>query len=483
MTQRVAIHVVPREQNTAPHCGPAAEAQRTNGTAPAVVAFDLFCWDDENDTMVIDGAGPGEHLDAPQTIAGGNGGGTHGPTWRYRTATSRGEESTTIWVTDDLGARSDATPLTVQVGPDVDRLPECAPNPGFADPNAAFLPIYARPGATRRFGVVCSDADHDPLTVRVGTQPARGALTKFESTELRNYDWGSERWVDAVYKPAGSSHEPDPFTVVAAANGRTSETKMAIADADEPRWFNGLGCGTAPARTTDGTPAAVRFSCSDDDGDALLATVTRAPEHGVASQPVLTPARFGDEDVAIAWTPEPGFVGIDTIGVRVADGHGVQMDMTIDLYVYAGADRRVAGAARAARDRAAERRPGGSRRTRRPGPHRARHARRGARPPARRRTRLRPPRRRAPRPRRARRQHRARRHLPADLPARHARAVRAAPRPRHAPRAHDRRPRARRQAAPLAPRRRPAAQLRRGRVRPLREDARRTRRPRHRAPA
>ena len=335
VTQRVAIHVVPREQNTAPHCGPATAAQRTNGTAPAVVAFDLFCWDDENDTMVINGSGPGQHLDAPQTINGGNGGGTHGPTWRYRTATSRGDEATTIWATDDLGARSDDAPLTAQVGPDVDRLPECTPNLGFADPSAPFTPIYARPGATRRFGVVCSDADHDPLTVRVGTKPARGTLTKFESTELRNYDWGSERWVDAVYQPAGSSHEPDPFTVVAAANGRTSETKLAIADADEPRWFKGLGCGTAPARSTEGTPAAVRFTCSDDDGDALLATVTKAPEHGVASQPSLTPARFGDEAVAIAWTPEPGFVGIDTIGVRVADGHGVQMDMTIDLYVYA----------------------------------------------------------------------------------------------------------------------------------------------------
>ena len=59
VTQRVAIHVVPREQNTAPHCGPATAAQRTSGTAPAVVAFDLFCWDDENDTMVIDGSRPG----------------------------------------------------------------------------------------------------------------------------------------------------------------------------------------------------------------------------------------------------------------------------------------------------------------------------------------------------------------------------------------------------------------------------------------
>src|SRR5829696_2724566 len=258
-TQRGAIHVTPLAQNSAPHCGPAAEAQRTAGTAPAVVAFDLLCWDDENDTMVIDGGGPGEHLDAPQTIDGGNGGGTHSPTWRYRTATSRGAEATTIRATDDLGARSDTTPLTVMVGPDVDRLPECAPNPGFADPDAPFLPIYARPGATRRFGVVCSDADHDPLTVRVGSQPARGALTKFESTELRDYDCGSERWVDAVYRPADSSGEPDPFTVLATAHGQTSETRLAIADADEPRWFSGLGCGTAPARTTDGTPATVRF--------------------------------------------------------------------------------------------------------------------------------------------------------------------------------------------------------------------------------
>ena len=333
--------------------------------------------------MVIDGAGPGQHLDAPQTIAGGNGGGTHGPTWRYRTATSRGDESTTIWVTDDLGARSDATPLTAQVGPDVDRLPECAPNPGFADPNAAFLPIYARPGATRRFGVVCSDADHDPLTVRVGTQPARGALTKFESTELRNYDWGSERWVDAVYQPAGSSHEPDPFTVVAAAHGRTSETKMAIADADEPRWFNGLGCGTAPATHDRG----------DTRGRALLLLRRRrrrAAGDGHQGPRARRRLPAGADPGALRRRGRR-----DRLDPRArlrrhrhdrrprrrrprrADGHD---DRPLRLR---RRDRRVAGAARAARDRAAERRPGGTRRTRRPGPDRARHARRGARPPPR----------------------------------------------------------------------------------------------------
>ena len=165
----------------------------------------------------------------------------------------------------------------MQIGPDVDRLPTCAPDAGAADPEAPFVPIYARPGATRRFGLVCSDADHDPLTVRLGTPPARGALTTFTPGELRDDVWGTERSVDAVYGPADTSGEPDPFTVIAAAHGRTTETKLAIANADEQRWFRGLGCASDAPKTTAGTPGVARFSCTDDDGDDLMATVTRAP--------------------------------------------------------------------------------------------------------------------------------------------------------------------------------------------------------------
>ena len=335
VVQRVAIRVTPREQNTAPQCQPASEAQRTDGNSPAVVGLYLYCWDYENDTIVIDGGGPGRHLDGPRTVHGGDGGGAEVALWHYRTAISRGEEATTFWATDDLGARSADAPLTLQVGPDVDRLPACATNAGVTDPEATFSPIYTRPGATRRFGLVCSDADHDPLTVKLGTKPARGAITTFAPGGLQDGAWGTERKVDAVYRPADSSGEPDPFTVVAAANGRTTETRMAIANADEHRWFRDLGCATETARTTAGTPGVVRVSCADDDGDDLMATVTRGPAHGVAAPATLTPARYGSDDVAVAWTPEPGFVGIDTIGLRVADGHGLQLDMTIDLYVHA----------------------------------------------------------------------------------------------------------------------------------------------------
>ncbi len=331
VTQRVPIHVTPRSQNTAPQCQPASEARRTDGSSPAVVELYLSCWDYEHDSFTIDGGGPGEHLDGPRTVAGGDGGGTETPLWHYRTATSSGEEATSFWATDDLGARSEDAPLTVEVGPGVDRLPTCAPNPGIADGD--HFAIFARPGATRRFGIVCSDADRDPLTVRLGARPARGTLS-FTPDEQRE----GERWVDAAYTPAGSSGEPDPFTVVATARGAASETKMAIAAPDQQRFITGLGCVTAAGRTTAGAPGLVRVSCLDDEGDPLKATVTRAPAHGIAAAPARIPAPYGWDDITVAWTPQPGFVGIDTLGLRVADGHGVQLDLVINLYSYASGD-------------------------------------------------------------------------------------------------------------------------------------------------
>ena len=97
----MTIHVTPRDQNTAPQCQPASAAQRTAGTAPAVVAVDVYCWDYENDSFVIDGGGPGEHLDGPRTVRGGDTGGAEAPVWHYRTATASGQEATTFWATDD----------------------------------------------------------------------------------------------------------------------------------------------------------------------------------------------------------------------------------------------------------------------------------------------------------------------------------------------------------------------------------------------
>ena len=331
--QRVTVHVTPRSQNTAPQCRPASEARRTDGSGPAVIELYLACWDYENDTFVLGGGGPGEHLDAPRTVRGGDADGADAPAWRYRTAIARGEESTTFWATDDLGARSTDTPLTVEIGPDVDRLPTCTPNFGSYDPALPYIPVYARPGATRRFGLVCSDADRDPLTVSLGTPPARGAMTTFAAGELLDFDWGTQRRVDGAYRPADSSGELDPFTVVTSSHGRTAETRMAISNADAPRWTTGFMCASADGRTTAGAPGIARVSCLDEEGDPVTATVTRGPEHGVAAPPLATAARYGVDEFTFAWTPDPGFSGTDTMTVRAADDHGVAMDVTLDLHV------------------------------------------------------------------------------------------------------------------------------------------------------
>jgi len=172
--------------------------------------------------------------------------------------------------------------------------------------------------------------------VRVGAPPERGTLTTFAPGTLADRAWGSERWVDGVYRPAGASHEPDPFTVVSAAHGRTTETRMAIADADA-RFFSSLGCAAETAHATAGAPGLARISCLDDDGDRLRATLVHAPAHGVASPPLLTPAEYGWDDVTVAWTPTPGFVGLDRLTLRIDDGHGVQTDVDVNLAVSAPA--------------------------------------------------------------------------------------------------------------------------------------------------
>ena len=170
-TQRVTVHVTPAPQNTAPQCRPASEARRTDGTGPAVVELDLSCWDYENDTIVLDGGGPGEHLDGPRTVAGGDGGGADVPRLAlpHRDRPRRGVDHV-------LGHRRPRRPLDRHAAERPGRprrrpAADLRAEPGLRRPRAPFLPIYARPGATRRFGLVCSDADHDPLSVGSARRP------------------------------------------------------------------------------------------------------------------------------------------------------------------------------------------------------------------------------------------------------------------------------------------------------------------------
>jgi hypothetical protein len=321
--QRVAIEVVPTSENSAPICGTDHVTQRSDGTGPVDVFLHPYCRDPDGDAFVVDGGPPGMHSDAPKHVPAGDG----DSNWHYRTATFSGDESTTIWATDELGARSADTRLDVTVGPNVDRPPECSWD------STSIQPIYSRPGATRRFPIVCTDPDGDPFLPTLSSPPERGTMPLFVVGEPSRGFWGLEHWVDATYVPPDESLEPDPFAVTAIApTGDGPAARYAIVPRALPENAGG-GCGWSGATVGTDVPGEVVVTCSDGDGDPLSVEITTEPKHGEAGPAVVTPARYGDSTIAIPYMPDPGYEGYDCVKVRITDGHGLVFDLPVDISV------------------------------------------------------------------------------------------------------------------------------------------------------
>jgi hypothetical protein len=327
--QDIAITNVPLSQNSPPACEPVSVAERTPGTAPVRLFFFVACDDPDHDGFEINGSGPGTHAN-PVTEAGGEGGsGNTG--WSYLPTISSGQEQTTYHAVDELGARSADAPISVQLGPAVDRLPDCMPN--AASYGFAFMPIRTRPGATRRFAVVCKDADGDPLRARVATPPSRGDLTLLATTPASSGFWGNEQWLDATYTPRSTFEGDDPFGVVAGGlRGDGPVAAMGMVSIPPPSNYGG-GCGWSPGQTTPGTPVTLELGCRDDEGDPLEIEITVAPEHGEADRPQSATTGRGEQRVKIDYRPEEGFAGVDGLTVSIRDGNGLDMSVDVDIYV------------------------------------------------------------------------------------------------------------------------------------------------------
>ncbi|MFL5894784.1 MAG: hypothetical protein ACJ76Z_06675 [Thermoleophilaceae bacterium] len=325
----VGVEVIPTSENSPPVCDGDHITQRSDGTGPVDVFMHPYCRDPDGDEFTIEGGGPGTHPRSPEAVAAGQG----ESNWPYRTATYSGTETTHIWATDVLGARSADADLVVTVGPQVDSLPSCAPNPTLYDPNGVF-PVYSRPGAARRFGIICTDADADDFTPALTSRP-RGVMSAFTIGDPATGFWGVERWIDATYVPPDNSLQPDGFSITASgARGTGPNVRMAIVPRDPPE-NGGGGCGWSPAQIVRDTPGVVHLSCDDDDGDPLTATVEGAPTHGQAGPPAIIPGRYGQSQITIPYTPDPGFTGFDCVKVAVTDGYGLRFDLNLDINVVA----------------------------------------------------------------------------------------------------------------------------------------------------
>jgi hypothetical protein len=323
--QRVRIEVVPTEENSPPVCDGDRVSARSDGTGPVDVFLHPYCRDPDGDDFVIEGGPPGVHPQSPKRVPAGSG----ESNWPYRTATFSGEETTTIWATDSLGARSADAELKITVGPGVDRLPQCTPS------SYTFTDVYTvdtRPGQTRRFGLICTDPDGDLFASRLSRPPQRGALALAEGPP--RYGWfGVERWSDATYVPVDDSLEPDPFSVTATGlGGDGPEGRMVLVPRPLP-YNSGGACGYGPAEVLSPGPGVLRAGCEDNEGDPLSAEIIVQPKHGTVTPAVVTPTLNGWNTITIPYLPDPGYEGYDCVEIRVTDGHGLEFKIPIDIWV------------------------------------------------------------------------------------------------------------------------------------------------------
>ncbi|MDQ4124832.1 MAG: Ig-like domain-containing protein, partial [Actinomycetota bacterium] len=175
-------------------------------------------------------------------------------------------------------------------------------------PEANWLPTCLRPSrATTRAAAVelelpCGDGDGDPLTLTVVDGPAHG--------ELGAWDQATKR---VVYTPDGGFVGTDEFTFrVSDGRGESATFKQRVLvrapDANyAPR------CAGGGAVTDPGEPVTFAVtSCYDSDGDPITLSLAEQPKHGTATGP--------DGDGMFTYTPDAGFQGTDTIGLRASDG-------------------------------------------------------------------------------------------------------------------------------------------------------------------
>ena len=161
------------------------------------------------------------------------------------------------------------------------------------------------------------DSDGDPLTVTNVVGPSHGTL-----------------WINALgnfeYQPAPGFTGVDSFTYQATDGTSLSNVVTVTITVDPAR-------NTAPVAAADfysvkvgnklviGVAGGVLANDSDADGDALNAKLKASPSHGTLD--------YLDSDGSFAYTPDPGFVGVDKFTYQATDGTSLSNVATVTIKV------------------------------------------------------------------------------------------------------------------------------------------------------
>ncbi len=157
-----------------------------------------------------------------------------------------------------------------------------------------------------------SDADNDTLTVTGMTQPDNGAATMSNG--------------DIVYTPNQDFTGTDTFTyTISDNNGHTTTANVAVDVTATPENNNVAPIANADnATTSEGSVTVdVLYNDTDADGDTLTITNTNQPAHGQASI----------VNGQILYTPNQGFVGLDSFTYIISDGHDHTSSSVVSITV------------------------------------------------------------------------------------------------------------------------------------------------------
>ncbi|HEX8702167.1 MAG TPA: Ig-like domain-containing protein, partial [Myxococcaceae bacterium] len=154
--------------------------------------------------------------------------------------------------------------------------------------------------------LLATDADGDPLTFALGTQPAHGTLSGTPPA--------------LTYTPAADYIGPDSFTFTASDATTTSApatVSITVADVNDPPVAQAQTL-TLPA----GTPSRIYLDGTDREGDELIFNIVSHPETGRLT---------GNLPDAI-YTPPANFVGTTRFTFSANDGKAIA-SATVDITV------------------------------------------------------------------------------------------------------------------------------------------------------
>jgi hypothetical protein len=213
------------------------------------------------------------------------------------------------YVASNAAGESPVQTQSIALSKDYNTQPHCG-NFGYPP-----TPHAVRTGTQKALHLFCFDAENDKLTYSVVDGPAHGSLSPITVSNETGWEPGL-----VTYTPAEGYLGSDSFTVRAndgradSAGVNTVSLKVIAADANTaPTCMGGSGWTFMLAQnlTFELSESNTMVFCGDAEGDELTSSVVEGPQHGTLSDPV---------DGVRTYTPAAGYLGPDTIKMKVSDG-------------------------------------------------------------------------------------------------------------------------------------------------------------------